>query len=72
MDIVTIIMTTTKTTIIYSSSITCQSLFQGPPASQWENTGQKLGSPIVTVFILNTEVSEDHREKPDNSECHPS
>lgn len=71
MDIVTIIVTTTVTTIIYSLSIMCQSLFRGPPASQWENTGQKLVFPFVTVFILNTGVSEGHVEKPDNFECHP-
>ena len=64
--LIIIVITITTATIIYSALIICQSLFQGPPASQQEKIGQKLDFPITTIFILNSKVSEGHREKPDN------
>ena len=64
--LIIIVITITTATISYSALIICQSLFQGPPASQQEKIGQKLGFPITTIFIINSKVSEGRREKPDN------
>lgn len=64
--LIIIVITITTAAIGYSALIICQSLFQGPPASQQEKIGQKLGFPITTIFIINSKVSEGRREKPDN------
>lgn len=49
----------------------CQQLFQGPPASQWENIGQKPSFPNAITFRLNTKVSKHRIEKPNNFVFHP-